>query len=50
MKEMKKLYNNNKTKSWFLEKINQIDKPLSNLIKMRKGNTQLVKSEMKKGR
>ena len=25
----------NKTKSWFFEKINKIDKPLARLIKMR---------------
>ena len=27
----------NKTKSWFFEKINKIDKPLSRLIKKEKG-------------
>ena len=27
----------NKTKSWFFEKINEIDKPLARLIKKKKG-------------
>ena len=27
----------NKTKSWFFEKINKIDKPLTRLIKKKKG-------------
>jgi len=27
----------NKTKSWFFEKINKIDKPLARLIKLKKG-------------
>ena len=27
----------NKTKSWFFEKINEIDKPLARLIKIKKG-------------
>ena len=27
----------NKTKSWFFEKINEIDKPLPRLIKKKKG-------------
>ena len=30
----------NKTKSWFLEKINKIDKPLARLIKKKRKNTQ----------
>ena len=29
--------NINKTKSWFFEKINKIDKPLARLIKKKKG-------------
>jgi hypothetical protein len=33
----------NKTKSWFCEKINNIDKPLANLTKMRRGKTQINK-------
>ena len=30
----------NKTKSWFLEKINKIDKPLARLIKTKREMTQ----------
>ena len=37
-KEMKRtIANINKTKSWFFEKINKIDKPLARLIKKKKG-------------
>jgi hypothetical protein len=32
-----------KTKSWFFEKINKIDKPLATLTKMRMGKTQINK-------
>ena len=39
----------NKTKSWFFEKINKIDKPLARLIK-KKRRTKSTKSEMKKER
>ena len=35
MKEM--IAKMNKTKSWFSEKINKIDKPLTRLIKKKKG-------------
>ena len=35
MKEM--IAKINKTKSWFFEKINKIDKPLARLIKEKKG-------------
>ena len=38
----------NKTKSWFLEKINKIDKPLARLRKKEKN--QIKKLEMKKER
>ena len=31
----------NETKSWFLEKINKIDKPLAKLIKRQRENTQI---------
>ena len=31
----------NKTKSWFFEKINQIDKPLARLIKQKREKTQI---------
>ena len=37
----------NKTKSWFFEKINKIDKPLARLIKKERGNNQINKLEMK---
>ena len=33
----------NETKSWFFEKINKIDKPLSKLIKRQRENTQINK-------
>jgi hypothetical protein len=35
-----------KSKSWFFEKINKIDRPLANLTKMKRD----IKSEMQKGR
>ena len=36
-KEMKEtIVNINKTKSWFFEKINEIDKPLARLIKKKR--------------
>ena len=39
----------NKTKSWFFEKINKIDKPLARLIKKKKGRgCKSIKLEMKK--
>ena len=37
----------NKTKSWFFEKINKIDKPLARLNKKKKEKTQINKLEMK---
>jgi hypothetical protein len=39
----------NKTKSWFFEQINRIDKPLANLTKMRREKTQISKIRNKKG-
>ena len=36
----------NKSRSWFFEKLNKIDKPLSRLIKKKRERTQ-IKSEMK---
>ena len=33
----------NKTKSWFLEKINKIDKPLARLIKKKKNKKKISK-------
>ena len=38
----------NKTKSWFLEKINKIDKPLARLIKKKREKNQ-IKSRNEKG-
>ena len=37
----------NKTKSWFFEKINKIDKPLARLIK-KKGRLKSIELERKK--
>ena len=49
-KEMKEtIVKIHKTKSWFFEKINKIDKPLARLIKKRKGEKS-TKLEMKKER
>ena len=39
----------NKTKSWFFEKINKIDKPLAKLIKKKKERTQINKIKNEKG-
>ena len=38
-----------KTKSWFFEKINKIDKPLSRLIKKKRERTQINKIRNEKG-
>ena len=38
----------NKTKSWFFEKINKIDKPLARLIKKKERKLKSIKLEMKK--
>ena len=38
----------NKTKSWFFEKINQIDKPLARLIKKKREKTQINRIRNKK--
>ena len=35
-KKQRRLYQNNKTESWFFEKINKIDKPLIRVIKEKK--------------
>ena len=49
-KEMKEtIVRINKTKSWFFEKINKIDKPLTRLIK-EKRRIKSTKLEMKKER
>ena len=39
----------NKTKTWFLEKINRIDKPLARLIKKKRERTQINKIRNEKG-
>ena len=46
MKEM--IAKINKTKSWFFEKINKIDKSLARLIKKKREKTQINRLEMKK--
>ena len=38
----------NKTKSWFFEKINKIDRPLARLIKKKKQKIQINRIGMKK--
>ena len=39
----------NKTKSWFFEKINKIDKPLARLIKRKREKTQINRIRNEKG-
>ena len=39
----------NKTKSWFLEKINKIDKPLARLVKKKREKTQINRIRNEKG-
>ena len=39
----------NKTKSWFFEKINKIDKPLARLIKKKRERTQINTIRNEKG-
>ena len=39
----------NKTKSWFFEKINKVDKPLARLIKKRREKTQINRIRNEKG-
>ena len=49
-KEMKEtIAKINKTKSWFFEKINKIDKPLARLIKKKREKTQINKIKNEKG-
>ena len=49
-KKWKKQYENiNKTKSWFFEKINKIDKPLTRLIKKKREKNQINKIRNEKG-
>ena len=40
----------NKTKNWFFEKINTIDKPSGRLIKKKREKNLIIKLEMKKER
>ena len=47
MKEI--IVNINKTKSWFFEKINKIDKPLARLIKEKREKNQINKIRSEKG-
>ena len=39
----------NKTKSWFFEKINKIDKPLARIIKNKREKNQINKMRNEKG-
>ena len=49
-KEMKEtIAKINKTKSWFCEKINKIGKPLTRLIKKKRGKTQINRIRNEKG-
>ena len=49
-KEMKEtIAKINKTKSWFFEKINKIDKPLARLIKKKREKTQINRIRDEKG-
>ena len=45
----KTIANINKTKSWFFEKINKIDKPLARLIKKKRERMQIDKIRNEKG-
>ena len=48
--EMKEMIGKiNKTKSWFFEKINKIDKPLARLIKKKREKTQINRIRTEKG-
>ena len=47
MKEM--ITKINKTKSWFFEKINKLDKPLARLIKKKREKTQINRIRNEKG-
>ena len=49
-KEMKEaIVKINKTKSWFFERINKIDKPLARLIKKKREKNQINKIRNEKG-
>ena len=47
--EMKTIAKINKTKSWFFEKINKIDKHLARLIKKKRERTQINETRNEKG-
>ena len=40
----------NKTKSWFFEKVNKIDKPLAKLVKKKRDKTQIKRIRNEKGK
>ena len=46
---METIAKKNKTKSWFFEKINKIDKPLATLIKKKREKTQINRIRNVKG-
>ena len=48
-KQRKKTAKINKTKRWFFEKINKIDKPLARLIKKKREKTQINRIRNEKG-
>ena len=47
MNKKQRLAKINKTKSWFFEKINEIDKQLARLIKKQREKRKSIKLEMK---
>ena len=49
MKETKNIQKINETKSWFFEKINNIDKPLTRFIKKRRERAQINKIRNERG-
>ena len=49
MKKKETIAKINKTKSWFFEKINKIDKPLARLIKKKREKTQINRIGKEKG-
>ena len=48
-KKQRRLYQNNKTESWFFEKINKMDKPLARLIKKKREKNQISKIRKENG-
>ena len=49
MKKKETIVKINKTKSWFFEKTNKIDKPLARLIKKKREKNQINKIRNEKG-